>query len=299
MGMISIVIPSYNSEGTIAICLGALHHQSFNGPREIILVDSSRDRTPEVVAAHFPGIRYVHLAKKTDPGTARNIGIGLSRGEVIAFIDSDCVAAPDWLERVLSAHRSVYAVVGGAVINGNDDDDRIAAAGYIAEFREFLPTRPRREVDHIPTCNISYKRSVFERYGLFSGRYYPQEDLVFNRRLRDRGERILFDPAIRVRHHHRSRLPDFLLHQRSIGRITAKVLRVIDLPGASMVRQPCWGVFCWPLLPVIKFTRTVSVFMRYCPAVIERGPSVLLFFGLGLVFWAWGFYQGACAKMSH
>ena len=297
--MISIVIPSYNSEGTIALCLEALHHQSYDGPREIILVDSSRDRTPEIITAHFPGIRYVHLARKTDPGTARNMGISLSRGGVIAFIDADCAAAPDWLARIETAHCSGYDVVGGAVINGNDADDRIAAAGYIAEFREFLPTQPRREVDHIPTCNISYKRSVFERYGLFSGRYYPQEDLVFNHRLRVGDERILFDPAIRVRHHHRSRLTDFLLHQRRIGGITARVLRVIDLPGAAMVRGPYWGVFCWPLLPLVKFTRTVAVFMRYSPALIWRDPSVLLFFGLGLAYWAWGFFQGACAKISH
>lgn len=291
--MISIIIPSYNSASTIAACLAALHRQTFQGSREIILVDSSIDRTPSIVARLYPDIRYVHLKEKTDPGKARNIGISLSRGGLIAFIDSDCVAAPDWLERINEAHRSPYNVVGGAVINGNQAGDRVAMAGYIAEFREYLPTQPGREVDHVPTCNISYKRSVFERFGLFEGRYYPQEDLVFNRRLRSEGEPILFDPEIRVRHHHRSRLVDFLRHQHRIGVVTAKVLRLIDLEGSRIVRQPFWGILVWPLLPAIKLVRTVNIFMRYLPKAISDRPSVLLIFGTGLLFWAGGFFQGA------
>jgi glycosyltransferase involved in cell wall biosynthesis len=290
--MISVVIPSYNSEMTIAQCIRSLLCQSYRGGYEIILVDSSVDRTPQIVRENYRNIRLIHLSKKTDPGTARNIGIGEAKGHLIAFIDADCVAAPDWLEKIEAAHRSPYSVVGGAVKNGNAEDDLIAWAGYIAEFREFLPEQPKRDMTHIPTCNISYKREVFLDYGLFQGEYYPQEDLVFNYNLWKNGERILLDPAIQVYHHHRSRLRDFLYHQNKIGKITSQVLKMIRLEGSFIARHPGLAFFLIPFLPLVKFSRTLFVFLRFQPESITKRPLVLFIFAGGLLFWVIGFTQG-------
>jgi len=198
------------------------------------------------------------LDKKTDPGTARNIGIGEAKGDLIAFIDSDCIAAHDWLDKIRSAHKSFYSIIGGVVNNGNEEDDLVGWAGYISEFREFLPEQPKQEVIHIPTCNISYKRRIFSKFGLFQGEYYPQEDLVYNYNLWKNGERILLDPAVQVYHHHRSSLKDFLNHQNKIGTITSKVLKVIQLQGAFIVRHPGFAVFLTPFLPVVKFSKTLA-----------------------------------------
>jgi len=290
--MISVIIPSYNSERTIKHCVDSLLGQSHRGPYEIILVDSSVDRTPQIVTASYPNIKLIHLKKKTDPGTARNIGIQRAKGDLIAFIDADCVAAPDWLAKIEAAHRSPYSVVGGVVKNGSAEDDLIAWAGYIAEFREFLPEQPKRDMTHIPTCNISYKREVFLDYGLFQGEYYPQEDLVFNYNLWKNGERILLDPAIQVYHHHRSRLRDFLYHQNKIGKITSQVLKMIRLEGSFIARHPGLAFFLIPFLPLVKFSRTLFVFLRFQPESITKRPLVLFIFAGGLLFWVIGFTQG-------
>ena len=294
--MISIVIPSYNSENTIAACLCALKGQSYQGPYEIILVDSSTDKTPRIVTDDYPDIRFTHLDRKTDPGTARNIGVRIAKGELIAFIDSDCVAAHDWLERIADSHLSGYDVVGGGVCFGNSGSDPVAWAGYMAEFREFLPCGPSREVLHIPTCNISYKKRIFDKYGPFNGKYYPQEDLVYNYNLHKQGERILFNPEILVYHRHRSKMIDFLKHQRRIGKITSRVLKQIDLEGAFVVRKPYWGGLFVPLLPLVKFFRTINAFLRGCPGAMTKHPLVLLCFWIGLLFWVWGFGQGLYGK---
>ena len=290
--MISVIVPSYNSENTISKCLDALQNQSYTGSYEIILIDSSFDNTPEIVSNRYPGVRYTHLKRKTDPGTARNMGIEISNGDLIAFIDSDCVAAHDWLEQIVRAHDSPYKAVGGVVYNGNDENDLIALAGYISEFREFLPARPRQEVSHIPTCNISYKRGVFDEYGLFQGNYYPQEDLVYNIMLSEHGERILLDPSIRICHHHRSELQNFLHHQKRIGRISSVVLKSVKLEGAFIARNKFLGIIFSPLLPVVKFTRTVLILLKYHPRLIVKRPMVLLIFCLGLIPWAIGFAEG-------
>jgi glycosyltransferase involved in cell wall biosynthesis len=290
--MVSVIIPSYNSEQTIEKCLNALQKQSYKGGFEIILVDSSIDTTPAIVRTRFPGIKFFHLEKKTDPGTARNIGIKEAKGEIIAFIDSDCVANSDWLDKIVVAHDLAYNVVGGAVRPANDSRDTVGWAGYVAEFREFLPESAKREVGHIPTCNISYKKRIFEQFGLFEGKFYPQEDLVFNYHLGRKGEKILFDPEIQVRHYHRSELRAFLNHQRKIGLITAQVLTVIPLDGAAIVRNPLSRIFLLPFLPLVKFVKTVRVFMRFQPRTIWLRPATVLLFGFSLIHWGLGFAQG-------
>jgi len=294
--MISVVIPSYNSEQTIRKCLDSILNQSYSGPYEAILVDSSNDSTPVIVSSFYPNVKLIHLGQKTDPGTARNLGVREAKGELIAFIDSDCIAAQDWLENIHFAHESDYSIVGGVVNNGNEDDDLVAWAGYMAEFREFLPEQTRREVMHIPTCNISYKKEVFDEFGVFRGEYYPQEDLMYNYNLWTNGVRLLLNPAIRVWHHHRSELKDFLRHQRKIGAITSKVLKIIPLEGSFIARNPALAPLFIPLLPVVKFGRTVSTFLRLQPQSVVRRPLVLLILALGLVSWARGFAQSIYEK---
>ncbi|MCP4367435.1 MAG: hypothetical protein GY797_04865, partial [Deltaproteobacteria bacterium] len=202
------------------------------------------------------------------------------------------IATHDWLEKIESAHRSPYSVVGGVVNNGNEEKDVVAWAGYIAEFREFLPGQPKREVMSIPTCNISYKLRVFREFGLFQGKYYPQEDLVYNYHLWKNGESILLDPDIQVHHHHRSNLRAFLDHQNKIGRITSKVLKTIQIEGSIIVKHPYLAVFLLPFLPVVKFVRTLLVFLKHQPEAITKRPLVLFVFAVGLVFWVVGFAQG-------
>jgi glycosyltransferase involved in cell wall biosynthesis len=294
--MISVVIPSYNSENTIKKCLDSLLRQSYLGDYEIILVDSSSDKTPNIVSSDYPQVRFFHLEKKTDPGTARNIGIQQAKGQLIAFIDSDCFAAPDWLEKIDSAHKSRYSIVGGVVKNANEEDDLIGWAGYIAEFRESIPELPKQEVSHIPTCNISYKRKVFDEFGVFQGKYYPQEDLIYNFNISRNGEKILLDPMIQVYHHHRSKLKDFLFHQIKIGTVTSILLKEIPLQGSSIARNPVLAAFVIPFLPAVKFTRTLSVFLRLQPQSIAKRPLVVLVFALGLVFWGFGFARGIYKK---
>jgi glycosyltransferase involved in cell wall biosynthesis len=294
--MISVVIPSYNSEKTIDKCLQSLRKQSHTGHYEIILVDSSTDRTPEIVSLNHPEIKYIHLAEKTDPGTARNMGVAEARGDIIALIDSDCVADQDWLDRIYDAHQGNINAVGGAVLNGNGKGDLVGLAGYIAEFREFIPGQPKREATHIPTCNISYRKRVFDAYGGFQREYYPQEDLVFNYKLHSAGEKIIFDPSIQVYHHHRSKLGEFIIHQKRIGRITSRVLKQIPLEGSFIARNRALALLLIPFLPFVKFIRTVSTFIRCDPATICRKPQVLGIFALGLVYWTFGFSQGVFVK---
>ena len=296
--MVSVIIPSYNSEGTIYNCLTALREQTYKSDYEIILVDSSIDTTPSIVKKQFPQIQYFHFDKKTDPGTARNFGVKHAKGELILFIDSDCKAEKDWMAKHVQLHQnhSDTAGIGGSVVNGNLPDDIVGWSSYFGEFREFLPQNPSNFTFHIPTLNISYKKWVFEKYGYFDPHYYPQEDLVFNYYLTQKGEKIFFDPSIKVWHTHRSSLKPFLKHQFNIGSKTSQVLKIIPLPGHRIVKNKLLFVFVGPGIPVVKFLRTVPVILKYRSIQFMQKYFSVVILKMGLIFWFFGFFQGVFAK---
>jgi glycosyltransferase involved in cell wall biosynthesis len=131
---------------------------------------------------------------------ARNRGIEQSGAELLAFLDDDCVPAPEWLESL-----------AGAI----DDHDAAVAGGTYEEEDPFL--RERRDRQSYPDAvlidregwvgaggNIAYRRDVLERIRAADGHYFHEgfrisQDKELAWRVRMLGERLVFVPA-RVRH---------------------------------------------------------------------------------------------------
>jgi len=122
---ISVVIPAYNAGATLGDCLAALGHQvDLPAPFEVLVVDDgSRDGTPAVarqaqadlspampMAAPLP-LPQVRLLQqpRAGPATARNRGIQAARGQLIFFLDADCVPASDWLAAFFALAKSTHA----------------------------------------------------------------------------------------------------------------------------------------------------------------------------------------------
>jgi GT2 family glycosyltransferase len=293
----SVIVPSYRSARTIAACLTALLAQEFSLRYEVIVVDSSPDETPELVRGHFPQVQLIHMAEQTDPARARNIGAEHAHGEVLAFIDSDCTAAPDWLARLYSVVMEGYDAVGGATANGNGET-LVSWAGYMCEFREFLPGGLPSDVQNLSLNNAAYRRNFFEQAGGFPGGYFPQEDQVFHYPLARAGARICFDPGIVVSHIHRSERTGFLRHQRSIGRANAQVLAQLDLPGAAIARRPWLVPLALPALIVLRFMRTLAACWNIEHKIVLRRPMLAWLCLLGMCWWGVGFLEGAAGQRA-
>jgi glycosyltransferase involved in cell wall biosynthesis len=293
---VSVVIPSYNSVKTIGKCLDSIQKQ-VDQPYEVIVVDSSEDSTRQFIRENHPNVKVHSLAHRTFPGPARNYGATIASGEIIAFIDADCIAFPDWIKRIAERHSEGYSVVGGAIEVGNPDS-HIAWAGHLGEFREFLPIGPARRILHIPTSNISYRKTLFHKHGGFPNAYYPQEDLLFNYMLNKNGVEILFDPEIRIRHFCREDLRGYLSHQHRIGRVTRCTLRRIEMPGSSIARK---GWLAWvssPALGILKYFRTLKIYQQNVDNNSYRSPIQFLLLLLGAIWWARGFASGARTGLS-
>jgi GT2 family glycosyltransferase len=280
----SIIVPSYNSRRTITQCLRALERQKTGFAYEVVVVDSSDDGTGDLIEAQFPAVKLIRVPQRAFAGRARNIGIETARGSILAFTDADCVPEPLWLEKMTREHeKSGCSAIGGAVLNSLPFNP-VAWSGYLLEFNERLPNLPERFIDILPTCNVSFKRAVFERHGLFPTDLWPSEDHIFSWRLVRAGERLLFNPSIRVGHIFRPQLWDFIQHQLRLGRASAKARKQVDLPHSWVARHP----LRW-LVPFIRLARIESRLARWDFVNFLRFNLLFpLCFG-GLIAWGIGF----------
>lgn len=287
--IVSVIVPCFNSEQTIRRCLNALLEQNTSSPYDVTVVDSSLDETPRIVESEFPSVRLIHLDTRTFAGAARNIGVRATRAPFCLMIDSDCIARDDLIDRMIARHRQQeYAAVGGSLRNGTPAS-LSGWTGYLLEFKEFIPAAPKREVDTVPTANVTYRRAALEGYGCFDDDMWLAEDILFNWKMRRAGEQILFDPEIEVTHLNRTGWREVLSYQVSLGKCSAEARRRGSLPGNSLLRYPVL-IF---LMPFVRLMRAAVWLAR-----VDR-RSFLMFllispmYLLGSCFWSVGFFKGA------
>ncbi|MGH2522412.1 MAG: glycosyltransferase, partial [Anaerolineales bacterium] len=236
--------------------------------------------------------RLIHLPEQTDPAQARNVGARQAHGEVLAFIDADCIAASDWLRRLCALIEQGYAAAGGAIGNANGES-LVSWAGYLCEFREFLPGSPARDVSNLTLGNAAYRAKVFKAEGGFPVGYFPQEDQVFHNRLCQKGLRMRLDPGVVVRHFHRAERAEFLNHQRHIGQANARVLQGPNRPGSGLARRPALARLALPALVTLRFFRTVRATWNAEHALMLRRPALAWLCWRGMCWWGLGFLEGA------
>ncbi len=256
--LVSVIIPTYNSSNYIGDCLNSLFGQTSNYPFEVIIADSSNDGTAGLVERKYPQVRLIKLSKRTFPGRARNIAISKARGQIIACIDSDCIADHGWIDYIVAAHQKGRQVVGGAVINGTPESFT-GTSEYFMEFSEYHPAQKQKSCRMIPTCNLSFDQSIFEKISGFDQidtgeKLFKSEDTLFCYRINQLNVPIFFEPSIRVYHRNRIGMRHIISNQISLGFSSAVARRVAKMKGSFLVNH----IFFVLLIPLIK----VLILMR-------------------------------------
>ncbi len=284
----SIVIASYNSAKTIRRCLQSLRELQTARTYETFVVDSGNDATADIVRSEFPEVQLIKLAKKTPPGSARNLGIRRARGELLAFIDSDCMADPDWLDQIVrSMEEHGVNIVYGALKNGTPWNPVGTTAFYI-EFNEFLPGSRRRFSQIFLGGNLGIRKSVFERHGVYYNDFVASEDTLLAWELVQRGEKILFDPRVRVTHINRTALLPMLRHQVVLGWYSGRARRETNLYGRMLLR---WRGLC-VFLPAIRWLRASRRIVKASVWEYLKFISVMPLYFLASIYWSHGFIKG-------
>lgn len=207
----SVVIPTYNRPDYLRTCLEHVGAQTVT-PVDVVVVDSSPGPETQRVVEDFPGVRYLRNPKGAgSTATSRALGVAASSGSVVAFLDDDAYAQPDWLEQLMARYvDGRVAGVGGRAVNGQPGEEREG----VGEIGRFLPNGSLTgyfaadpgcdvDVDHLLGANMSFRRSAVDEVGGIQD-HYPgtclREETDIALRLRLRGYRLVYAPDAVVRH---------------------------------------------------------------------------------------------------
>ena len=290
--MTSLIIITLRRPALLRDTLDALRRQT-RPLDEIVVVDNGPDAETEAVA-RAAAARYVPEPRR-GYGSARNRGLTEARGDVLYFLDDDCVADPDWVERLWNVLSSGQADLAGG--------SRVSARRGLAARLEYLsadgpvlsPKLPAGPVAHLSTSNLILTRAVVEKTGVFDETLAMCEDRDFTARARDRGLRLRFEPSARVTHYSSVERPsDYFARMRHYGYGTSQYFA--QRPQEPLARLfPRSPALRLALLPALAAAGTGYLVMRNLP----HSPDAILLSPLlfaGQLAWHWGGWQAMRRK---
>jgi GT2 family glycosyltransferase len=196
---LSIIVPAYNSGRDLQECVSALQAAACSNSEIIVVDDGSTER---LGVPDGNSVSILRLSKNSGPSSARNLGARHARGDILFFVDSDVVVAPDAVARMLQVFDQDPAVA--AVFGSYDKHPR--AKGLVSQYRNLLhhyvhQTGSREASTFWGGCG-AVRRSVFEAVGGFDEKRYTRfmEDIELGYRLRAAGHRIVLDKTIQGTH---------------------------------------------------------------------------------------------------
>jgi GT2 family glycosyltransferase len=220
---VSVVICTYNGSATIRDCLDGLAKLEYPDFEVIVIDDGSTDGTGDLARAYD-----VRLVRTENRGlsAARNLGMELATGEILAYTDDDAYPDPHWLHYLVQAFRSgEYMAVGGPNLPPPGD-------GLIAEAVANSPGGPThvllsdREAEHIPGCNMAFRTDALRELGGFDPQFRTAgDDVDVCWRIQQAGWKVGFHPSALVWHHRRKTVRTYWKQQTGYGKAEAMLQR--------------------------------------------------------------------------
>ncbi len=241
---VSVIVPIYNGEADVPDLIDSLLGQTYPTHQvEYVLVDNgSCDRTPAlledaviIATSYNISLHYLSENQIQSSYAARNAGIRIARGEILAFTDADCRPQNDWLQQLVKPFRDpAVGLVAGEIL---------ALPGTTlleqhAEQEETLSQKHTLAHSFYPygqTANLAIRRSIFDQVGLFRPYLTTGGDADFCWRVQQQSEwQLQFaEPAI-VRHRHRTTLKQLHNQWQRYGRSN---LYLHELHGIPLMRD--------------------------------------------------------------
>jgi GT2 family glycosyltransferase len=211
----SVVVCTYNGGQTLEQCLHSLERLDYPDYEIIVVDDGSTDQTGEILA-RFPRIQAIRQANR-GLSHARNVGLRRATGDIVAYLDSDCFADPDWLTLLVEQlQHSGAAAVGGPNLTPDD--------GWLAGCVAASPGQPTHVLEsdqvaeHVPGCNMAFRREALEAINGFDTQYRTAgDDVDVCWRLQQAGLWITFAPGAFVWHHRRQTVRAYFKQQMGYG----------------------------------------------------------------------------------
>jgi len=220
---VSVVLCSRNGARTIRDTLDGLRRLEYPDYEVIVVDDGSTDATA-TIAREYPF--SVISTSNGGLSAARNTGLAAATGEIVAYIDDDAWPDPHWL------HYLVDALTGGGHAGVGGPNLAPPGDGWIADCVGHAPGGPTHvlvadtEAEHVPGCNVAFRKSALEAIGGFDRRFRAAgDDVDVCWRLRDRGWTLGFSAAALVWHHRPNSVRAYWRQQAGYGRAEALLER--------------------------------------------------------------------------
>jgi glycosyltransferase involved in cell wall biosynthesis len=228
---ISVIVPTYKRQPELERCLRALSDQTY--PRdgfEVIVVDDGSDSSLEPAIAPFRESLRLRLIeqKNAGPARARNLGAEHAAGALLAFIDDDCEAHPEWLAALNEQfHRWPDRAIGGATVNGLPENVYSAATQDLVDYLCHYDGAPHEQGAASRTAppfftlnNLAVPAALFHHVGGFnvSFRLAAGEDREFCDRWQGCGYGLQNAPDAKMQHMHALSFAKFWRQHMNYGR---------------------------------------------------------------------------------
>ncbi|MDA8933352.1 glycosyltransferase, partial [Candidatus Pelagibacter ubique] len=203
--MVSVIIPTYNDWGRLRKCLLALSNQTYPKNKfEIIVINNN----PNDTIPHYIKKYNCTILKEVARGSyaARNTGISFSKGDVLAFTDSDCIPNTFWIERAINRFIKGCDRIAGFIdifpmnVNANIPELYDITFGFDQEAAASNGLSV--------TANMFAKKSLFIKYGKFNSSLFSGGDTEWSRRVYSKGISIEFASEVIVKHPARKSLKE-------------------------------------------------------------------------------------------
>ena len=220
---ISAVVCSYNGSRTIRDTLEWLGRLEYPSYEVIVVNDGSTDATPEI-AREF-GVRVISTPNR-GLSHARNVGLAAATGEIVAYIDDDAYPDPHWFTYLAIAFMTTdHAGIGGPNIPPPGDGP-LAACVANAPGGPIHVLLSDDVAEHIPGCNMAFRRSRLQAIGGFDPQFRRAgDDVDVCWRLQARGWTLGFSAPAMVWHHRRNSIRAYLRQQIGYGDAEAMLER--------------------------------------------------------------------------
>jgi peptidoglycan/xylan/chitin deacetylase (PgdA/CDA1 family)/GT2 family glycosyltransferase len=255
----SVVVFGYRNEATILRAVGSLLDQDSDEPFEVIVATSGGDRSAALVRNAHPGMKVAESVTRLLPGGVRNLGAELATGEIVTFLEADCVARPGWVRNRIALHRADHEAVASALAGMKSDGLVARAALYIVHCGR-LEGHPAGPAHDYQAYGLSFGRDLFERAGPFDEMLRSYEDTAMAERLQSLGVQPWFAPSVCIEHDGPANLTEMLHDQFTRGQRDSWV-ELLRLPPGRYRRRweriPGTGVALVELRALYRLVRRV------------------------------------------
>ena len=263
---VSVIVPTRGSTATIHEAVASVLKCEI---LEVLVISKTEIQIGSLARE---GSVKVIVAPDLNISQARNLGILMSTGDIVAFTDDDCTVKEDWLSSALTHFEDErVAVVGGPGLTHPDDPDLAKCAGAVlaSPFGTFSSAsryvarsnHPREATEqNLSTCNLFFRRSTLEHVGFFESTQYPCEENELIERIRAAGYKVLYAPSCIVYHHRRPLFRPFL-RQISFYAVGRAVFTVRDPRNFRPIVAAPSTLFLSTILLPILYAYSVSSFI--------------------------------------